>query len=123
MFALEIIEFVWNKARKVEGFDPALIRKDSCGAWILRNEYGNTESIYGWEIDHIYPLSRGGDDNPQNLRALQWSNNRSKGDDYPAYNSAFQAEGTLNIPSEVQYTVNEGLQEQLKQLYQIDLSL
>ena len=108
MCALEIIEFVWNKARKVEGFDPALIRKDSCGAWILRSEYGNTESIYGWEIDHIYPLSRGGDDNPQNLRALQWSNNRSKGDDYPAYNSAFQAEGTLNIPSEVLYTVNDG---------------
>lgn len=123
MFSSEIIELVWNKAQKIEGYDSALIRKDSCGAWILRHEYGNTESNYGWEIDHTYPLSKGGDNNALNLRALQWANNRSKGDDYPVYSSAVQAEGTLNIASEVQYSINKELQERLRQLYQINLSI
>jgi len=78
---------VWNKARKVVGFDPDLIRQDLCGATIEWYLYGNTTSGgRGWEIDHIVPVSRGGTDDLQNLQPLQWQNNRSKGDSYPVSN-------------------------------------
>jgi len=36
-------------------------------------------SPYGWEIDHIFPVSRGGLDVFPNVRALHWRNNVRRG--------------------------------------------
>lgn len=110
---------IWQKASIVEGFDPELIRKDCCGAWIIKSEYNNTNSIYGWEIDHIFPRSKGGDDNELNLRPMQWENNRAKGDDFPVYNVAVKAKGNENVPQATQFKVNDSLLEQLHNLYKI----
>lgn len=76
----EIVQKVWEKAFIVPGYDPQVWRKDKCGAWIKRSHYGNRRSQYGWEIDHITPVAKGGDDSLANLRPLQWENNASRQD-------------------------------------------
>ena len=76
----ETVRLVWNKAQIVPGFDPSIQRKDRCGAWIKLADYGNTNSQFCWEIDHIKPKSMGGSDDLSNLQPLQWRNNRAKSD-------------------------------------------
>lgn len=76
-FSEEMVQAVWGKGYVVQGFDSSQFRKDQCGAWIIRSEYGNRNSDYGWEIDHISP---GGADVLSNLRPLQWQNNVAKSD-------------------------------------------
>lgn len=90
-FSDDEIQKVWNKATKVEGEDPATYRKDYAGAWIKRDEYGNTSSSLGWEIDHRKPVASGGSDNLSNLDPLQWNNNRTKSDDYPEWKTSKKA--------------------------------
>ena len=84
------IAAVWNKATIVPRYDPAQYRKDGCGAWIARADYGTT-SNYGWEIDHIVPVAKGGSDVPQNLQPLHWKNNRHKSDSWPTWSCALRA--------------------------------
>lgn len=119
MFDDNTINKVWDKATKVDGFNSAQFRKDACGAWIIRSHYGQRDSIYGWEIDHVYPQSMGGGDDVVNLRAMQWENNLSKGDDYPDYKATIQSDGNKNVRKEGQFTVNIPLQKNLKDLYRI----
>ena len=73
------IEAVWQKGTP-ESY--ASFRKDHCGASMHRPKYGKQEQ-WGWEIDHIKPVSKGGTDDLSNLRPMQWENNRAKGDSYP----------------------------------------
>lgn len=83
-----VVEAVWRKAQMVSGNDPAIFRKDACGAWMKRTDYGNANSQYGWEVDHIIPVARGGSDDLSNLQPLQWQNNRHKSDDFPQWSCA-----------------------------------
>lgn len=80
MFIEEIIQEVWSNAKEVLNEDPDEVRMDKCGARIWRKEYGNRNSEYGWEIDHIIPVSKGGTNEITNLQALHWENNAAKGD-------------------------------------------
>ena len=70
---------VWEKGAAVPGYDPNTYRKDVYGSWMQRSEYGNCLSTFGWEIDHIIPVERGGSDDLTNKQPLQWANNRRKG--------------------------------------------
>lgn len=53
---------IWNKGQVVPGSDPAIWRKDQCGAFIKWDKYGDRSDRYnnGWEIDYIKPDSNGG---------------------------------------------------------------
>lgn len=120
MFDENLINNVWKSAKIEAGYNPDMFRKDVCGAWIIRNQYGRTDSIFGWEIDHIFPLSRGGKDDSFNLRAMQWENKRSKGDDYPTYKAVVCAEGNKNVYADSQFTVNKEKQQLLSRKYSIE---
>lgn len=69
---------VWKKGKVAGTNDATVWRMDDCGAWIKRDQYGNRNSQYGWEIDHITSKDHGGTDELSNLRPLQWENNVSK---------------------------------------------
>ncbi len=113
----ELLEEVWNKAINVSGYDSNVARKDCCGAWILRSEFGNRNSDFGWEIDHVYPKSKGGGDELDNLRPMHWRNNLAKGDDFPIYNVAVQADGMDNVYYDTTYKVCDTLTQKLEKLY------
>jgi len=76
-FTNEIVRAVWEKGTIISNNDPAIWRKDACGAWMRWSDYGNRNSQYGWEVDHINPH---GTDALSNLRPLQWENNTDKSD-------------------------------------------
>ncbi len=116
---------VWQKAQVVDGYNPDMYRKDSCGAWIVWDKFGVQDSIYGWEVDHVYPKSKLEElgvsldliDNICNLRPMQHSNNESKGDDYPSYTAAVTAEGNKNVYRAASLTVNEATRTKVSKLF------
>lgn len=73
-----------SKYDKVPVLDPNEYRLDDLGAIVKWSEYGN-KTEFGWSIDHIYPISKGGDNNIKNLQILHWRNNELKADDFPTF--------------------------------------
>lgn len=123
----ELKRQIWNKATPVDGYDKNLYRKDSCGAWISYEQFENSKSDLGWEIDHIYPksklLERGVCedliDDVRNLRPLHWKNNLSKGNDYPGYQACVRSEEDYNSEIDTERTVDAETQKKIKELYDL----
>ncbi|HSR50088.1 MAG TPA: HNH endonuclease [Acidobacteriota bacterium] len=90
-FSDEVVQAVWEKGQPIAGISPSQRRRDSCGAIIDRSFFGRRKTPFGWEIDHVRPLSQGGSDALDNLQPLHWMNNRAKGDDYPEWNCELTA--------------------------------
>ena len=79
----QIKKIVWAKGTAIPDYNADLWRRDICGHAMKFTDHGDTNSEYGWEIDHIKPTSLGGTDDLSNLQPLYWENNRKKGDQYP----------------------------------------
>lgn len=113
----EEIDAIWQKGRIVSDYDPSKFRKDACGAWIARDQFGKTDAEFGWEVDHIYPQALGGGDDPENKRPLHFKNNRSKGVDYPSYKSVVTARGNKNVEQDRILFVNKKKMDVLNSKY------
>ena len=70
---------VWDRGTMIPGEDPRVWRRDVYGNLMLFSAYGNRGSDWGWEIDHIVPVARGGSDDLANLRPLHWRSNLLRG--------------------------------------------
>lgn len=70
-----IKDAVWQKGRLIPGYSSLIWRWDAFGRVIRYQDYGNRSSQWGWEIDHITPLSQGGPSDLSNLRPLNWVSN------------------------------------------------
>lgn len=66
-----MVQQVWDKGRATPDRDPTEWRKDECGAWMHRPEYGNERSEFGWKIENVTP---GGADEIDNLRPFHHDN-------------------------------------------------
>lgn len=121
-------DMAWESARIADGFNPDRIRLDACGAWIAYDDFKNRESLFGWELDHIIPVQQLKAlnvpselwDDPQNIRALHWKNNKSKGNSYPMYKAAIVGAGDTNISQRATFWVDEVLQYTLRKLFKTE---
>ena len=117
----------WRNAVIVTDYDANKFRKDACGAWIMWDKYNVTDSVFGWQIDHIYPqsklkergFSQDAIDNPANIRAIQHQNNQSKGADYPDYMAVVTSQDNRNVQQRTSLSINAKKQAELKQLYNL----
>lgn len=69
---------VWVKGQIIPGYDASVYRRDDYGLAMRFSDYGDRNSNYGWEIDHITPVASGGGDHLGNLRPLHWRTNVSR---------------------------------------------
>lgn len=115
-FTDDKINSVWKKATMIEGQNPALYRQDVGGARIQRDKYGMEESL-GWEIDHMFPESLGGNENLINLQPLQWENNRTKSNDFPNYSTSVSSDGIANQKKDQKWKFTDEFIKTLKELY------
>ena len=70
-FDEDTIQRVWEHARATNDQDPTQWRKDECGAWIKRADFGERDSEFGWKIEDTVP---GTPADPDHLRPFHNAN-------------------------------------------------
>lgn len=123
----ELKKRIWERGIVDEKYPSERVRKDACGAFILYEEFGNRNSLFGWEVDHIYPASELQEkgiadeliDDLKNLRPLNWKNNASKGSNYPFYTACLVSDddNATNVERNIGKVVNQHVQDELKKLF------
>ena len=103
-------EYYYNKTYSTTG-KPMVKRSEANKAAFLRN-LGYSSTPYGYEIDHIKPLSQGGTDDPSNMQLLTKTQHARKtaseraGRSNYTYNTypVFKSNSTYNKTSDNYYT-------------------
>jgi hypothetical protein len=54
-----VVDDVWNQASAMADRDPRQWRRDSCGAWLYRDDYGSADSEFGWWIADLSDAGSG----------------------------------------------------------------
>ena len=80
-FNEQIKKMVWSTGIKIPNYPVDVWRIDYTGMVIRYDKFGDSEDFYGWEIDHIDPVSNGGGDDIDNLQPLNCKRNIEKGDE------------------------------------------
>lgn len=70
---------------------------DYAGRPMDKAAYGDRNSDYGWNIDHIYPESKGGKSVPNNLICCNIQTNDEKADRFPAFKANGQIFNIVRI--------------------------
>jgi hypothetical protein len=82
-FPSETVKAVWLKRTKGHPWGSNW-GYDAYGNSIKKEDYGDTKSQWGWDIDHSKPKVKNGTDHINNLQPLQTYHNRVvKSDNYP----------------------------------------
>ncbi len=71
---------LWNKR-----YGKAIRVKDFAGREMDKGSYGNRNSKYGWNLDHICPQTQGGKDSESNLICCHITTNDEKADKFPCF--------------------------------------
>lgn len=71
---------LWEKQ-----FGPKLAARDVAGRRIVKSDFNNRDTEFGWSIDHIKPISLGGTDRQENLLIVHWKTNNEKGSSFPEF--------------------------------------
>lgn len=117
---------VWNKAPIARAYKSSEVRLDPCKALMHWSEYGNRDSEYGWEIDHVVPeqlleskgVPRNVIDNIDNLRPMHWNNNLKKSNAFPVYSANMTMVGGVNYDNAYRdYCVNADMINVLNNLF------
>lgn len=121
------VQRIWEKGITEDSKDPDNWRKDAAGGWMQRNQHGNRNSEFGWEIDHVFPQEKaekngyGAEifDHDDNLRPFNWKNNASKKCEYPEYSSRSEGRSDSYVNDEVngRKVVNEEQQGLVTKLF------
>ena len=79
-YTREVLRQIWRKAvPPPPPWDKSEWRMDAFHALMKWSDYGR-RAEYGWEVDRIVPLSRGGGSSMGNLRPMHWLNNTADHD-------------------------------------------
>ena len=102
----ELKREIWEKGIVDEKYPSDRVRKDACGAFMVYERFGDRDSIFGWEFDHIYPASL----------------LRSKGASYPFYTASLEADDKAATNKEVSIgkVVNEQVQQELNDHFKLN---
>lgn len=119
-------QIVWSKAPLADPTKSDGFRFDPCKALMRWDDYGNRDSAYGWEIDHVVPekflednkVPRDLIDHIDNLRPMHWNNNIKKSDDFPKYNANQTMVGGVNYNNAYrEYCINHDLINVVRKLF------
>lgn len=84
---------------------------DYAGRPMDKAAYGNRNSQCGWNIDHIYPESKGGKSVPNNLICCNIQTNDEKADKFPAFKANGQIFNIVRVQNHYEIKKKTAVQE------------